>query len=128
MKEDKETSETNGSIEVTKYDTIQLPDDDSSKGKILSYFILIHICIGGLCQSFCYDNPIPLQTQIEEYLNLSSTKYNLLFSFYYLPNIVTPFLIGYLSDACGRKVGMMLSSVLILLGQLLFVIGILPVM
>mmetsp|Transcript_26194 Transcript_26194/g.23054 ORF Transcript_26194/g.23054 Transcript_26194/m.23054 type:complete len:297 (-) Transcript_26194:511-1401(-) len=50
-------------------------------------------------------------------------EYNLLYSVYSLPNIVLPFVGGYLLDYFGIKFGVILYNGLICVGQLLFCLG-----
>jgi hypothetical protein len=38
-----------------------------------------------------FDNPAALKTSLEEYVGLSETEYNLLYTVYSIPNIVLPF-------------------------------------
>jgi len=110
--------------DIIVYDTFQRKTEPEPEKDWVPYAVLILCCIGALAQNFCYENPIPFQTQIEESLKLTTTEYNMLFSFYYLPNIFMPLLIGYLADVFGRRFGLMLSSSLIFFGHLLFAIGI----
>lgn len=124
MKTDKETSETASDLEETTYNTFPTKPEQPYTSKVLPLVILVLSCIGVFCEAFCYENPTPFQTQIEKSLSLSTTKYNMLFSFYYLPNIIAPLLFGYLADSCGRRLAFMLSASLIVCGQLLFAVGI----
>lgn len=109
---------------IATYSTFERADEKCGESRLVPYTVLVLCCIGALAQNFCYENPIPFQTQIEDSLQLTTTEYNMLFSFYYLPNIFMPLVIGYLSDVFGRRFGLMLSSSLIFFGHLLFAIGI----
>lgn len=124
MKLNKESPDTSATLEATTYDTFPVKHELPTPNKAVPIIILVLTCIGSFCETFCYENPTPFQTQIEESLGLSTTKYNMLFSFYYLPNVFMPLLLGYLADVCGRRIAISLSAVLILLGQLLFAAGI----
>jgi MFS family permease len=67
--------------------------------------------------------PLPSKTNFKTYMGLSATQYNMLFSFYFLPNVVMPLFIGYLADLFGRKTGLLFCAVMITFGHLLFAFG-----
>jgi len=72
---------------------------------------------------YCYDLPQALETPIQEKYKITEVEYNLLYSVYSLPNIVLPFVGGYILDYFGIKVGILLYNVLIISGQSLFTFG-----
>jgi len=72
---------------------------------------------------FCYDNPGPLETQLEKQFGIDSTHYSLLYTVYSLPNMVLPILGGLFLDKIGIRSGLLLFTFVLTLGQLVFTIG-----
>ena len=111
-------------LEMTKYETFEVSKKPRWFKRYFPYFTLILICIGCFAQNFCYENPAPFQNQLQEYMGLTATKYNMYFSFYFFPNMITPLLTGYFADVCGRRLGLLATSSMILIGQFFFAFGI----
>ena len=44
-----------------------------------------------LFAAYSFDNPAALKTSLEEYVGLTETQYNLLYTVYSIPNIILPF-------------------------------------
>ena len=57
-------------------------------------------------------------------MNISTTKYTLLFSLYSFPNIIIAFFAGYFADRFGRKISIIICGILIFVGEAIFVFGI----
>lgn len=81
-----------------------------------------------MCSSICgayfsFDNPAILESDIEEKLDVSQTKYSLLYSLYSMPNMVLPFLAGMLFDYIGFDKGILITTGLVLVGQCLAAFG-----
>lgn len=72
---------------------------------------------------YCYDNPQALQDAIEDDVNISGTEYNWLYSVYSFPNIVLPLLGGLIIDFLGVRVGILLFTSLLVVGQTAFTYG-----
>ena len=51
-------------------------------------------------------------------MEITETQFNLLYSVYSLPNIIVPFLGGYLLDKFGSRKLILILSAIIFLGQL----------
>jgi len=75
-------------------------------------------------RSFCDDNPIPLQNQLEENLNLSNTQYTLFFALDSLPNILLSLFAGFFTDKYGRRITVTLFACFMVIGQFLFASGV----
>lgn len=77
---------------------------------------------------FCYDMPGALNVELREWLGSDyktyQTQINLLYSVYSLPNIILPFLGGYLLDTLSPKKMIIVFSALICIGQFIFAYGI----
>ena len=72
---------------------------------------------------FCYDNPGPLETQLEALFKIDSTHYSLLYTVYSLPNMVLPIFGGIFLDRIGIRSGLVLFTVILTVGQFVFMIG-----
>ena len=78
---------------------------------------------------YCYDNPSALQSQFKT-LMLNDTPdgdfgtyFNLLYTVYSIPNMVLPFFGGYFVDKLGCSICLVVFSVAILIGQIVFAFG-----
>lgn len=72
---------------------------------------------------FIYDNPSELETRIESEFKITQTKYSQLYSVYSLPNIVLPMFSGVLLTKIGYGNGLLLTSFIILIGQIIQAMG-----
>lgn len=72
---------------------------------------------------FCYDNPGPLETQLEKQFHLDSTHFSLLYTVYSIPNMVLPILGGVFLDRIGMRQGLILFTSILTVGQLVFTMG-----
>ena len=74
---------------------------------------------------YCSNNPQALETQFEsDPYNLSKSEYNLLYSVYAAPTIVFNIIGGVLCDRIGIRASLIIFSVIVVVGQGLFVLGI----
>jgi len=72
---------------------------------------------------FCYDNPGPLETQLEEDFHIDSTQYSLLYTVYSMPNMVLPIFGGLFLDRIGIRAGLLLFTCILTVGQFVFMMG-----
>ncbi|XP_062521615.1 major facilitator superfamily domain-containing protein 1-like [Corticium candelabrum] len=88
------------------------------------FIVLIFTCFLNFGSYFCYDNPAALQTEIQQDMGVSYSKYLLLYSLYSWPNVILCFIGGILID---RKLGLRWGGIVfagfVLLGQILFALG-----
>lgn len=80
-------------------------------------------CCFMLGNYFCYDNPGPLETQLEDQLHIDSTQYSMLYTVYSMPNMVLPIFGGVFLDRIGIRSGLLLFTFILTLGQLVFMVG-----
>lgn len=81
-------------------------------------------CLFLMGSYFCYDNPAPLKSTLEEPpFNFSEGQFNSLYSIYSLPNTVLPLLGGILLDKIGIRIGLVCFTIVLTIGQLIFTIG-----
>lgn len=95
------------------------------KSKI-RFLILIFCCLTIMGYYFVYDDPAPLYKELvkpasDKGMGLNHYQYNLLFSFYSIPNFILPFIGGILIDKyLGKRISVILFAGLITLGQFVF--------
>lgn len=92
----------------------------------LRWLILFLACVMMIGNYYCYDNPAALKTQIESQMGNPSdyeTMFSLLYTVYSIPNVVLPFFGGYFVDLMGVRLCLLVFAGLILLGQVVFAIG-----
>lgn len=77
---------------------------------------------------FAYDLPSALNTPLQGYLGTPDEAYNYNFSLFYslysLPNIILPLFGGWLTDRFGAPRLLLILSLLVCFGQLLFALGV----
>jgi hypothetical protein len=92
--------------------------------KFYRYFALIFICMLTFGPYFCYVLPGALEYEFENDLKISTSKFTLFVSLYSWPNVILCFFGGILIDnILGIRVGAILFSCLVTVGQLLFGLG-----
>ena len=87
------------------------------------WVVLGIVCFGMLGYSYCYDNVVALQDELQSTYNLSNIQYNLLYSVYAFPNCFLPFVGGVLLDKIGTDIVVLAFFVLIVIGHGLFIFG-----
>ena len=73
--------------------------------------------------AYSFDNPQPLQTNIEQDLIINHTSFNLLYSCYSFPNMILPLFGGFVIDFLGVRVAIFLFATLLIIGQLIVAYG-----
>ncbi|KAL5475426.1 hypothetical protein EMCRGX_G025241 [Ephydatia muelleri] len=113
------------------------PDDESKgekddgviyccdpRGWPCAILVLVLICLLSFGSYYCYDNPVALQNIIINVMKVDFTRYNLLYSLYSWPNVILALVGGLLMDRVfGVRLGTVIFSALICLGQLIFALG-----
>ncbi|XP_072033850.1 lysosomal dipeptide transporter MFSD1-like [Amphiura filiformis] len=88
------------------------------------FLVLILICFLSFGSYFCYDNPSALQNQIKDAMEVDTSKFMLLYSLYSWPNVLLCFFGGFLLDRVfGIRLGTVIFSIFIVLGQCIFALG-----
>lgn len=72
---------------------------------------------------YSFDNPAELENVLEKKFQISMTEYSLLYSLYSLPNTIIPFLGGIFIDSAGYYAGLIISSVIVTIGQTIIAVG-----
>ena len=81
-------------------------------------------CLFLMGSYFCYDNPAPLKATLKAPpFDLSDGQFNALYSIYSLPNTVLPLAGGILLDKMGIRLGLILFTIVLTCGQLVFTFG-----
>ncbi|KZC04201.1 Major facilitator superfamily domain-containing protein 1, partial [Dufourea novaeangliae] len=82
------------------------------------------MCLLGFGSYFCFDNPGALQDNFKTDLQMSTSKFVLLYSIYSWPNIILCFIGGFLLDSIfGIRFGTVIYMGLTLIGQIIFATG-----
>lgn len=88
------------------------------------YFLIIISTLLLVGKNYCFNIPQSLETKfLKGEFHLSNLQFDLFYSVYSFPNILLPFFGGIFVDKLGNRIGIILFSSLILLGQFLFLIG-----
>ena len=87
------------------------------------WIVLMIICFSMFSYSYCYDNPVALQSQLQSRYNLSNIEYNLLYSAYTFPNMILPFFSGIFADIFSADLMIIIFFLFIVIGQGIFIIG-----
>ena len=85
--------------------------------------MLLMACCFTLGSTFCYDNPGPLETQLERDFHMDSFHYSLLYTVYSIPNMVLPVFGGIFLDKIGIRTGLIIFTIILTFGQFIFTMG-----
>lgn len=86
--------------------------------------VLSFMCFLGFGSYFCYDNPAALQTQVIQDMKLNTAQFMQLYAWYSWPNVLLCFLGGFMLDRVfGIRLGTIIFSLFVCLGQLIFAAG-----
>ena len=124
----KADSRTDSKHEVTEGSMLMSPggtpkDKRAFKNSRWRFLMLFFACCFLIGSYFCYDNPGVIETPIEELFNISSTQFSFLYGVYSYPNTVLPIFGGIFLDTIGIRIGVILFSTFLTLGQIVFCIG-----
>ncbi|XP_053213890.1 major facilitator superfamily domain-containing protein 1-like isoform X2 [Panonychus citri] len=88
------------------------------------YIVLCVLCLINLGNYYIYDNPGALSTEIIRDLGVTTSQYTTLYSLYSWPNVILGLFGGYLIDkVIGLRIGTLVFSSIVCLGQLIFALG-----
>ena len=92
--------------------------------RVHRYIALFFMCCMGFGSYFAFDSPAALQEQITRDMDITTAEYGQLYSLYSWPNVVLCFFGGFLIDRVfGIRMGAIIFSSVILVGQLVFATG-----
>ena len=91
---------------------------------LLRWAVLVCGCIALISNYYCYDNPAALKTQLIQSTGMSEEQFALVYSVYSLPNIVLPFFGGHLCDVFGPGPCLVVFSLCLVAGQVIFALGV----
>eukprot|EP01084_Bolivina_argentea_P316457 548554_1 len=92
-------------------------------GSLLRWVALVIVCFAMFCDAFAFYQPVPLQDELIETYSISQIQYNLLFTAYTLPNIITALLSGILIDIIGINTLLLSTYACDIIGHTIFIIG-----
>ncbi|XP_050425952.1 major facilitator superfamily domain-containing protein 1-like [Adelges cooleyi] len=85
---------------------------------------LFFMCIIGFGSYFCYDNPGALQDNFLKDMNLTTSQFVYLYSWYAWPNVILCIVGGFLIDRVfGLRLGTIIYALLVVIGQIVFAAG-----
>lgn len=89
--------------------------------RLLALFLM---CLIGFGSYFCFDNPGALQDNFIKDMDLTTSQFVYLYSWYSWPNVIMCFIGGFLIDSVfGIRLGTVIYALLVVLGQLVFAAG-----
>lgn len=97
--------------------------NESYRTSYYRFIALGFICTINFGPFFCFDNPQALEAIINSVLDLSDSQFDLLYSFYSLPNIILPLFGGIIIDKLSLRISLILFVSLIVIGQAIVTIG-----
>ena len=99
------------------------PKKKTLKQSGMRWCMLAMSCAFLMGNYFVMDNPAILEVSIEKDLNIKPTQYAMFYSFYSYPNIILPLVGGIMLDKMGIRLGLVLFTLLVTLGQFVFMLG-----
>ncbi|KAG0340199.1 hypothetical protein BG000_000451 [Podila horticola] len=94
----------------------------------IRWAILASGCLVLFGNYYAYDNPAALNQPLQQHLRLDDDEYayvlNLLYTVYSIPNIVLPWISGYVADRLGHRRIMCWASVIVVLGHMIVCLGV----
>ena len=99
------------------------PTQKSLRQTNLRWCMLFMCCMFLVGNYFCSDNPADLQSTLQDTLGISTTQYGLFVTVYSAPNFILPLIGGVLLDMIGVRVGLIVFTVFVTLGQGIFMWG-----
>lgn len=94
---------------------------DKTLKKKLRFIMLLLACTFVISNYFCYDNPAAVQEGLED--EFTAFEYSLLYVFYAVPNVFLPLTSGIILDKLGHRNGLIIFTVILCLGQGIFMYG-----
>ena len=72
---------------------------------------------------YCYDIPAVIEGELESDFDIDSTTWSLLYTVYSIPNMVLPIFGGVFLDTIGMRIGLLVFTLILTLGQAVFMLG-----
>ena len=88
--------------------------------QIVVVFLCASIAFGN---SFCGNSQSPLQQEIENYMQIDDSQFNLMFSMRAISSLVFPFMLPWSIQRLGTRYTMYIIVVSAVLGQYIFILG-----
>ena len=88
--------------------------------RFLVLFLLAMVVFGN---QYAFNNPQALEDSIEKDLDIGEEKFNMLYTIFALPNIFATFIIGFLIDFLGVRIGIITLSLGVVIFQTVIAIG-----
>eukprot|EP01012_Entosiphon_sulcatum_P051919 TRINITY_DN71307_c0_g1_i1.p1 TRINITY_DN71307_c0_g1~~TRINITY_DN71307_c0_g1_i1.p1 ORF type:complete len:510 (-),score=83.73 TRINITY_DN71307_c0_g1_i1:51-1580(-) len=104
-------------------DSDEVPWYHPEKRNAMRIIVLVLLCFFTIGGYFAYDSVGNWETQIESDFGVSESKFSLVYSVYTFPNIVLPFLGGWLVDQMGINAACIITAILTFSGTTLVAIA-----
>lgn len=88
--------------------------------RFLTLFLLAMVVFGN---QYAFNNPQALQDSMEKELDIGEAKFDLLYTIFALPNIFATFIIGFLIDFLGVRIGIITLSAGVAIFQTVIAFG-----
>lgn len=88
--------------------------------RFLTLFLLAMVVLGN---QYAFNNPQALQDSIEKDLDIGEAKFDMLYTIFALPNIFATFIIGFLIDFMGVRIGIITLSLGVAIFQTVIAFG-----
>ena len=126
VKDEKNTHESTHSIKDEKITGEIKPDVKDQKKFSNCFYIGMLVVISqiNLANFFVYDVPQSFQTPFREHFGINAQQTAALYSAYSFPNTILPIFGGLFINKYGEKIGALLFSLIIFIGQMVFTFGI----
>lgn len=116
---------------MTNNSVAKRPGQKNNFGRV-RWAVLLLTCAGLFGQFYAYDNPSALNEQLKMHVisikSITGEQYDyffsLLYSVYSIPNIALPLIMGMAVDRCGARVLLCVLAACVVLGHILFAIGV----
>lgn len=109
------------SVAPVKVKATAFKDPRSLSHKII---VITFMCFLSFGSYFCYDNPAALHTEFIKDLDINESTFMSLYAWYSWPNVILCFFGGFLLDRVfGIRLGSIIFSAIVVIGQLVFAAG-----
>jgi len=89
----------------------------------IRWFALFLTCLINFGNYYCVDNPQALQSSLQATLHIDTYTFGDFYFYESIPNVIVPLFGGLITDFLGVRVSIIIFSLLVILGQLLFTYG-----
>ncbi|CAK59984.1 unnamed protein product (macronuclear) [Paramecium tetraurelia] len=115
--------ETNVNKNTVYSEQVAEEQENQQEKSSLKYIVLILACLLMFGNNYSFDNPQALQRQLTQDLDISISKYNLLYTAFSFPNIFLTLIGGMIIDVLGIRVAITGFSAIVVIAQTIIAFG-----